>query len=379
MSEKPPVVSKETPPNAVPQYDDDSSVDEPPLQTQVESPAAAPVTAKLPTEVKPPEKKDTRKAATEPPKAADAAKQAEASSKLADPPKPTTADPPKKAEPSKTEAPTKIAEPSSKDVITAHKETVQPTPILRAPRIATVQADNRKKVQGWYTGKPNTNAKVVPKPPAPETIPKPSVPETAPKLPTVTKPPAPEITTKPLAGKPQTSPTIPKSLSASPGRERLRASKTVLQQPVNKRKQAPTATIELPPPKKARTKTTPKRTKPAAAPPVKKTQPNPAVATTRRAAPASQSRKAPSAPTSGKKLASKMVFSGPADDIGMTGWTKKTFERQSGKSKGTRDSYWYSPEHQYKFRSLNEITRFKACLEQMGNEADAWKRFKGKL
>jgi hypothetical protein len=61
------------------------------------------------------------------------------------------------------------------------------------------------------------------------------------------------------------------------------------------------------------------------------------------------------------------------------GWTKKIFERPSGKTKGTRDGYWYSPVTKKKFRSMVEVNRFMAALLQSkGDEDAAWKIFKTK-
>jgi len=61
------------------------------------------------------------------------------------------------------------------------------------------------------------------------------------------------------------------------------------------------------------------------------------------------------------------------------GWIKKLYERNTGKSKGTKDRYWFSPKTNKKFRSMTEIRRFiPILLECNGNEDAAWLRFKGK-
>jgi hypothetical protein len=61
------------------------------------------------------------------------------------------------------------------------------------------------------------------------------------------------------------------------------------------------------------------------------------------------------------------------------GWTKRTFERQSGESKGHTDSYWYTPILKMKLRSIKEIKRFMGYLhDSSGDEAQAWKICKGK-
>lgn len=88
-------------------------------------------------------------------------------------------------------------------------------------------------------------------------------------------------------------------------------------------------------------------------------------------------------PSSGKRLPAEEVWSGePDDDLDggwPEGWTKKTFQRASGRSKGDFDSYWYSPIENKKFRSMNEVRRFLAALQTTnGDEAKAWKMFKGR-
>jgi hypothetical protein len=108
--------------------------------------------------------------------------------------------------------------------------------------------------------------------------------------------------------------------------------------------------------------------------------------TTSPVSPSSSSRKKSRASTtsSGKKQpAAKEIWSGVPDEIvdgaDWTGWTKKTFERQSGKTKGSTDNYWYTPQEQYKLRSVKEITRFVGILKkEHGDEPKAWKKFKGK-
>ncbi len=59
------------------------------------------------------------------------------------------------------------------------------------------------------------------------------------------------------------------------------------------------------------------------------------------------------------------------------GWTKKTYERQSGKTAGSTDSYWYSPITQVRLRSMAEVKRFLNALAQCnGDESLAWKQIK---
>ena len=94
--------------------------------------------------------------------------------------------------------------------------------------------------------------------------------------------------------------------------------------------------------------------------------------------------------SSSSKTPAKLLHSGPAPDIG-EGWTVKTFQRQTGSSAGTTDSYWYSPALEKKFRSKAEIKRFKEALAEVyaaaGGEGKmdaahaerlAWRAFKSK-
>ena len=61
------------------------------------------------------------------------------------------------------------------------------------------------------------------------------------------------------------------------------------------------------------------------------------------------------------------------------GWAKRTFRRKSGLSKGSTDSYWYTPQKQYKLRSLKEVERFvRFCAESSNDEVVAYQKFKGK-
>jgi hypothetical protein len=79
----------------------------------------------------------------------------------------------------------------------------------------------------------------------------------------------------------------------------------------------------------------------------------------------------------------KEVWSGPPDDPlprgWPPGWIKKIVTRTGGKTGGRNDRYWFSPENQYQFRSMNEVKRFFDLLGKTnGDEANAWKIFKGK-
>lgn len=89
---------------------------------------------------------------------------------------------------------------------------------------------------------------------------------------------------------------------------------------------------------------------------------------------------APSKPIAEPKRAQECIFEGEPDDKDIEfgpGWTKKTFRRQTGKSKGATDSYWYTPKLKYKLRSKKDIRRFMDALEQnCGDEAAAVKALK---
>lgn len=68
----------------------------------------------------------------------------------------------------------------------------------------------------------------------------------------------------------------------------------------------------------------------------------------------------------------KEVWSGLPDDAleggWPDGWVKKTFQRQSGKTAGTKDSYWYSPVHRVKLRSITDVKKFLAALVQCNGD-----------
>lgn len=52
------------------------------------------------------------------------------------------------------------------------------------------------------------------------------------------------------------------------------------------------------------------------------------------------------------------------------GWTMKTFKRMSGKTSGTTDSYWYSPQLKYKFRSMRACKLYIEILNEPGIDGD---------
>ncbi len=52
------------------------------------------------------------------------------------------------------------------------------------------------------------------------------------------------------------------------------------------------------------------------------------------------------------------------------GWTKKTFERATGASAKTKDSYFYSPHNQIKFRAMKGVRLFIGILSEPGVAGD---------
>lgn len=65
--------------------------------------------------------------------------------------------------------------------------------------------------------------------------------------------------------------------------------------------------------------------------------------------------------------AAKEIWCGAPDDEleggWPPGWTKRTFERTSGKTKGSTDSYWYAPEGGKRLRSMAEVRRHLGLKE----------------
>ena len=59
------------------------------------------------------------------------------------------------------------------------------------------------------------------------------------------------------------------------------------------------------------------------------------------------------------------------------GWTSKTYERKSGKTAGSTDTYFYSPQTGIKFRSIKRCKEFIEIVKEVnGNETEALKLFK---
>ena len=81
----------------------------------------------------------------------------------------------------------------------------------------------------------------------------------------------------------------------------------------------------------------------------------------------------------GSRPRAEEIWQGTPEDAGIDwpqGWKKKTFRRQSGASKGSTDSYWYTPVNNFKLRSLAEVRRFLTCLEGSQDEMEAWSLFR---
>jgi Methyl-CpG binding domain len=52
------------------------------------------------------------------------------------------------------------------------------------------------------------------------------------------------------------------------------------------------------------------------------------------------------------------------------GWIREVCERLSGKTKGDHDRYWFPPNRGIRLRSMIEVTRFLAILEQCNGDYD---------
>jgi Methyl-CpG binding domain len=56
------------------------------------------------------------------------------------------------------------------------------------------------------------------------------------------------------------------------------------------------------------------------------------------------------------------------------GWTEQTYVRMSGESVGNTDSYWFTPEKQFRIRSITNVMRFLENLDRChGDEVKAYK------
>ncbi|KAL3922241.1 MAG: hypothetical protein SGILL_002313 [Bacillariaceae sp.] len=96
---------------------------------------------------------------------------------------------------------------------------------------------------------------------------------------------------------------------------------------------------------------------------------------------AAASKPTPSQPRDSRKKPQEIWSGTPNEPIEggwPAGWVKRTFKRMNISKKHT-DSYWYSPQEQYKLRSMKEVERFFDALKQEhGDEKEAWKVFKGR-
>lgn len=70
------------------------------------------------------------------------------------------------------------------------------------------------------------------------------------------------------------------------------------------------------------------------------------------------------------RLAAILISSSDSPPGLPNGWTMKTFQRMSGKTSGTTDSYWYTPQLKLKFRSKKGCTQFIEILNEPGIDGD---------
>lgn len=73
---------------------------------------------------------------------------------------------------------------------------------------------------------------------------------------------------------------------------------------------------------------------------------------------------------------SAVLLSTAAVPLLSPGWISKTFQRASGRTVGGRDTYFYSPQKQFKFRSLKNCRAFLQVLAEPGVEGDEAKALK---
>ena len=76
--------------------------------------------------------------------------------------------------------------------------------------------------------------------------------------------------------------------------------------------------------------------------------------------------------------ANKLLYIGPPKSDRKTGkwpdgWTMEIYERQSGRTKGMTDKYFFSPKKKYRLRSMVEVERFlEEMVEHKGDETIAF-------
>ena len=72
----------------------------------------------------------------------------------------------------------------------------------------------------------------------------------------------------------------------------------------------------------------------------------------------------------GGRVSATLISSSDSPPGLPNGWTMKTFKRMSGKTSGTTDSYWYSPQLKYKFRTKKSCNLFIEILHESGIDGD---------
>ena len=65
-----------------------------------------------------------------------------------------------------------------------------------------------------------------------------------------------------------------------------------------------------------------------------------------------------------------MYRSGEHNGQWPSGWTKKVYLRTKGKTKGRRDSYWFTPEKHFRLRSMSEVDRYMSQLRRFNGDEE---------
>lgn len=257
--------------------------------------------------------------------------------------------------------------PANTTDVDIHKTAAAPKPILKEARIAVAENKAQNQINKWIKGDPsNPKIPIITKPLAVNL--KPAAAPVVAQQPAV-PPPAASKAEPVIVPKAATTTTIPIKLS----QEELPAVRDDLVDGSRKRRRMAAKTVLKPAPEEPATK----KPKPAATKAV--------TSLNTKAPPAAKARKivaTKTAPKSGSRSSPEVWSGAPDDDLGAgfqwsAGWIKKKFERQSGQSKGTFDSYWYTPALQKRLRSIAEVKRFMTALkDQGGDEEAAWVAFK---
>jgi len=97
--------------------------------------------------------------------------------------------------------------------------------------------------------------------------------------------------------------------------------------------------------------------------------------------------KSPKLPTKGERTTEARILKGSGKLIPAPeelfkhvsgNWTRETKKRLAGRSRGSTDKYWFSPQQNYKFRSLKGVKEFLFYLQQCdGDEQNAYVMMKG--